>query len=398
MSKCPLCFYEVPVDHYMWALKNTGLEPVVDDVASRWLGAEVAYEAVLDLHQSNPDYHGPWPPDGRALAAEFAEPGTEVEGEICPHCHNPLPEHWRETMVTNVVMCGARASGKSLYIATAVKSLHQFLLRHGASVQMATAATERVYREHYEKPLFQEMGLMGATVAANTGADAFHLTPLIFSLGVDPVTRLRHMLVLRDVAGEELENPPAEDTHLDFMVRADTVIFMFDPLSVDAIRRRLQDLVPLDARSSGSATTVLDNLQRRIGVSARPPRVAVALSKFDVMQKLADINDAEWSRIMSNPGAAMMREPSYVQSFDLDESFRVHEEIRSLLLFMQAAEVVNKMERPHLGSPMPHQYFAVSALGDSPQGEKVSSHGIAPFRVLDPLLWAIDQQRQGHLR
>jgi len=35
------------------------------------------------------------------------------------------------------------------------------------------------------------------------------------------------------------------------------------------------------------------------------------------------------------------------------------------------------------------RYFAVSALGESPEGDMIHAGGIAPFRVLDPFKWAM---------
>ncbi|MYM20905.1 hypothetical protein GSY69_13280 [Brevibacterium sp. 5221] len=392
MSQCPLCFKELDPGRRLWAVKNVGGTRTVDPDASRVFGRDVSFEAQLPITRA--DVPGPWPPRVADLFRAFnVPPGAEVEDELCPECHYPLPDGWRDAHVTTVAMCGARASGKSLYIATAVKALNAYLGRMRGSLQMATPETAEIYRERYERPLFEEMGLMEPTVRAEAG-QAYQLHPLIFSLGT--FQGQARYLVLRDVAGEELENPPAHDGHLEFLPRAHAVIFMFDPLSVEAIRRRLQDLVPTQSRSSGSPVTVLDNLQMRIGTSPRPPGLAVTLSKFDVLQRLRDVQDADWSRVMSNAGAAFMREPSGTTADPQTRMAQLEEdrslvflETRSLLLFMESSELVSKIENPHTGRPLPHSYFAVSALGDSPQGDRVSRHGISPHRVIDPLLWAL---------
>lgn len=390
MAKCAVCLFEVPFDSYTWALENTGNGPVLDDTASYYLGREVLIEATLDLDAEVVDNMYVEPNAEAALNGIIASGGlpqsARLGEELCPVCHNPLPRDWRFSNVTVVAMCGARASGKSLYIATAIKELKRQLLTQGTSLQMYTDITDDNYQTYYERPLFEQMGLMGATVRADTG-QAYQLDPLVFSVGGNQQNG-RQLLVLRDVAGEELENPPENDGHLDFMKRADVILFMFDPLSVDAIARRLNDLVPTQARSSGSPVQVLDNLQRRIGNAQPTPRVGVALSKFDVMQTLADIDDQEWSRVMSNRGSAMMREPLASDDIDADQML-LHQEVKSLLLRMGAEEIVNKIENPHTGQQIPHRFFAISALGYAPVGEQVSSLGIAPFRVLDPLQWAM---------
>ncbi|GAA1201063.1 TRAFAC clade GTPase domain-containing protein [Brevibacterium paucivorans] len=390
MAKCAVCLFDVPYDTYTWALENTGSAPVVDNNASYFLGREVRIEATLDLDADVVDNMYVEPNADAALNEIVASGGlpqsARLGAELCPICHNPLAPGWRFANVTVIAMCGARASGKSLYIATAIKELKRELLNNGTSLQMYTDTTDENYQTYYERPLFEQMGLMGATVRADTG-QAYQLDPLVFSVGGNHQNG-RQLLVLRDVAGEELENPPENDGHLDFMKRADVILFMFDPLSVDAISRRLNDLVPTQARSSGSPVQVLDNLQRRIGATQPTPRVGIALSKFDVMQTLADIDDQDWSRVMANRGSAMMRERLTSDDAETDQLL-LHQEVKSLLLRMGADEIVNKIENPHTGQQIPHRFFAISALGYAPVGEQVSSLGIAPFRVLDPLQWAM---------
>lgn len=392
MSKCPICLFEVPAATYEYALENVGGGPFRHPDASNMLGRDVYYEGTLplDARVENGVYVAP---DAHAELHSYINMGSvpptaHLGPELCPTCHNELPPNWRGNRVTVVAMCGARASGKSLYIATAVKALKHELLSQGSSLQMYTETTAHNYRTYYETPLFEQMGLMGATVRAETG-QAYQLDPLIFSVGSSRRAGTQ-MLVIRDVAGEELENPPENDGHLDFMARADVVLFMFDPLSVDAIARRLNDLVPTQSRSSGSPVQVLDNLQRRIGSSPTPPRVGVALSKFDVMQTLAEVEDQDWSLVMSNKGSAMMREPASGDDLGADRQL-LHHEVKSLLLRMGATEMVNKIENPHMGISGEHMYFALSALGYAPVGDQVSSLGIAPFRVLDPVKWAMEQ-------
>ena len=36
---------------------------------------------------------------------------------------------------------------------------------------------------------------------------------------------------------------------------------------------------------------------------------------------------------------------------------------------------------------MPHRYFAISALGQPPDGNRLNVRGIAPFRCTDPPRW-----------
>ncbi|WP_349826634.1 hypothetical protein [Brevibacterium litoralis] len=382
MSKCPMCFEELPVDFHAWELSGTGQAPTRSDLASELSGYEVRMEAVLTDRRDPQDPN--WQPGVEAARARYGVPENFVtEGEICPQCSYRLPAHWRESTVTCIAMSGARWSGKSLYIAVLVKVLGQYLTALGSSLVPVTDYTARTYASDYEAPLFREMEMMQATPRTEN----HRKEPLIFSMGF--IGGKRQFLVLRDVAGEELENLPERTTHLGFLSRADGIVFMFDPLSVDKIRRRLQGLIPEQEGAPGSAMTVLHNLQVLSEGNLGTTRFAVTLAKFDALQALRDVKDAEWSVIMANPGAGFMRENRIEEGFDPVSSLLVHEEVRALLGELGGEEIVNQVRNPHSGRRLAHRFFAVSSLGDAPQGKRVSGRGISPFRVLDPVLWIL---------
>lgn len=305
----------------------------------------------------------------------------------------PLPEGWSDSHVHCVAMAGARASGKSLYTAVMVKQLEQLAARFNRVVDAADISTQERYRSFYETPLYREMKHMPATPPAST-ADAYQRDPLIFSLGrwtgPDGVTR-KHHLVFRDVAGEDLENLPTDPTELEFFRYADLVVFLFDPLRVPQIRTRLRGLIPPQAMSGGDPEDVLRNVFGLLGETR--PKLAVTVSKFDTLQRLSETADGPWSQIMGNSGAAFRRDSGW--AFDPADQWLLHLEIESLLRYMEADRLVNLINQDYVWAPgeaeppalNPErwQYFAVSALGESPRGEQLSRHGIAPYRILDPV-------------
>ena len=91
--------------------------------------------------------------------------------------------------------------------------------------------------------------------------------PLIFSIGI--WHDVRRYLVLRDVAGEDLETGDLSAPPFRFFVNADAVFFMFDPLRVKSIRDQLQDLLPAQTVQRGRAAQCAE--QRAAGDRARPP-------------------------------------------------------------------------------------------------------------------------------
>jgi hypothetical protein len=380
MTKCPGCFQEIPESEYVWICETGRCDRTEDMPASRYAAMTVTTGTTVT--QTRPaDAKRGWRAWEDVVCPECQEPASEA----CPTCHRTLLPGWRGTQVTCVAMNGARATGKSLFIAVAVKSLGQLALRLGTTLAYADSKTREVYTDVYERPLFLERGLMAPTPRSNLDS-SYQREPLIFSLGM--IKGIRRYLVIRDVAGEDMENPPEQNGHLQFLAHADCVLFMFDPLAVPSVRAKLVDLVPAQLQSGGDPVTVLGNFLNL--VRGRVPRLGVILSKFDALQELRRVDDKEWSGIMSNTGAAFLRDPSEDSPhYDADDGDLIHEEVKSLLYKLDAGAIVVGLENPHDGRKIPYRFFAVSALGESPDGRQLATRGIAPFRCLDPLKWAL---------
>lgn len=301
------------------------------------------------------------------------------------HVDRDLPHGWAGSGTLCIALAGARASGKSLYIAVLVKLLEQLAEKHRRVVIPADESTRERYRENYEKPLFEEMGIMPPTPRM-AAEDAYQRDPLIFDLGNwdAGAGQRKWFLVIRDVAGEDLETLPDDPGMLDFFREADEVIFLFDPLKVPQIRTYLSGLVP-DQALGGDPVDVLYNLLKLLG-DARP-KLAVTLSKFDTLQKLEDVADSEWGRIMGNYGAAYRRDTGL--RFDPVDSELLNVEIRSMLMKLDAASLVHIVDNAYSNAPVPYRYFATSALGAPPQGHHLHRSGIAPYRCLDPVMWLL---------
>lgn len=220
------------------------------------------------------------------------------------------------------------------------------------------------------------------TPAAHTQA-SYQREPLIFSIGA--WQGVRRYAVLRDVAGEDLEAGNLHAPHFRFFANADAVFFMFDPLRVQVIRDQLHDLLPPQSWSGGDPRSVLSNLLLAVGQGQ--PRLAVILSKFDALRVLSEVEGSEWSQMMSNPGAAFMRDSSSARQYDEMDGRLLHEEVRSLLLRLHGGSIVAAVENPSTGVRLDHRYFVVSALGQPPVGNRLNPKGIAPFRCADPLRW-----------
>ncbi len=380
MSRCPQCFHVLPFDRFSWTCTSGQCKKRPDPAASAFQGSAVESGPVYDLLRP------PGAPSGWVAPSSAVCPGCkEFAQEVCPDCHTTLLPGWRTAQTTCVAMAGARATGKSLYIAVLVKQLEQLAERLGTTFEPATSQTRDTYGDVYERPLYEQRGIMAPTPRVDT-ADSYQREPLIFRLGArDGVARF---LVLRDVAGEDLETQSGTARHLNFFAHADGVFFMFDPLRVQEIQDQLQELVPSQLNLGGDPKVVLGNVMRIIGQAT--PRVAMILSKFDAVQALRAVSGTEWSRIMSNPGAAFLREGGGDRGpYDEVDGELLHHEVRSLLQKLHAGPIVTAVERPSSGQFLPHRFFVASALGESPNGKSLNARGIAPFRCLDPMRWVM---------
>lgn len=324
----------------------------------------VVHTAPIDVAQAN---SGP----------EGFDPATDVE--VCPICNYTLPTMWRWGSATCVAMAGARYTGKTVFIAVLIKQLQRYAEFFHREVIPADSFTKRTYREKYERPLYEARGIVAPTPSAQTDTH----NPLIFDIGMwDGVKRY---LVIRDVAGEDLEGGEVGGPAWDFFAKADAVLFMFDPLRVDDVADKLRDLVPV-SELGGDPREVLHFVMDLIATGN--PRLGVILSKFDALQALSSVRQSSWGRIMSNSGAAFNRDPGLLsRRYDEADGHLLDAEVRSLLQRLHAGPLLMNMRNPRTGQPFQHRFFAVSALGESPAGEHLHPNGISPFRCLDPIRW-----------
>lgn len=375
MTKCPRCFNPLSPDVFAWTeARPAKVEP--DPVASAYLGHEVRGGEVRTATRP-PDVGDSWTP----IPAGFTEPVVI----LCPICHYELPDLWYYGSATCITLAGARYTGKTVFIAVLIKQLQQFAERLGREVVPANATTQERYSEEYERPLFDERGLLQPTPSAALHGSYQH-EPLIFHLGRWG-ERARY-LVIRDVAGEDMERGELGGRAWEFFALADAVFFLFDPIRVDEIAHQLRDLVPDSRLVGGDPREVLRRVLGLIG--AGEPKLAVVLSKFDALQALSRVQASTWGRIMAHPGAAFNRDPGLVnRRYDEDDGRLLHAEVHSLLTRLEAGPLLTGMQNQVTGRHYDHRFFAVSALGETPEGDKLHRSGITPFRVLDPLRWVL---------
>ena len=379
MTKCPYCFTQLNPDLAAFACTGS-CQHIPDEVYSRYRGAQLSTKPFTVVRR----------PGGRKAETPSRTTcrlcGTVTEMEVCLTCHHPLPSRWRQGRATCVALAGARSTGKTNYIAVIVQELREYVIAQNRPFAFV-ADSRDVYEKNLRQPLYEQRGILSAT-AAGAGSQ---MPPIILSLGASQGEP--QFLVLRDVAGEDLERTD-DSPHLSFLARASLIVFLFDPTAVPNVRDLLRDLIPTH-QVGGDPSMVLEHVQR-LKRGGRP-RLAVTMAKLDTLWHIGDLATGAPARpgevdvlisAMSNTGSSLRRAVRTTNKVLLDQDrMLVHHEVRSLLMLLHATELVQLVE--HDSEVADFRYFALSALGHPPDASGLSLHGISPYRVLDPLLWVL---------
>ncbi|AQP45443.1 TRAFAC clade GTPase domain-containing protein [Tessaracoccus flavus] len=386
MSQCPQCFTPIGATPALYVCKGSCPE-IIDTQYTAWFGRERRSRPLTVVTApDDPKLAKRWRAEEKISCRKCKQSAVRV----CPTCHFVLPSGWMDARVVCVALAGPRSTGKSVYIAVMVQKLER-LVESLRSKLTPVGSTRHTYDENYHKTLIVARQMMEPTGSATTGN--YQQEPLIYSLGRIGRMEQESYLVLRDVAGEDLERNHRE-SYLQFFRNASMVLFHFDPTQIAEVRNELKghltDLNDVGIRPGA----VLDNLLDILG--AARPRLAVVLSKFDTLQLIGEGgatgdqgSAGSWTKRLANVGAAFNREAPEDMRYDEADGQVLHEEARSLLTMLGAVGIVNQLERPAKGGPMIHRFFVSSALGEPPLNRRTNPRGIAPFRVLDPIKWVL---------
>ena len=392
-ASCPYCFTPVEADRIGFRCVGACI-PRPDVQASFYAGKSLAVPPVYCMIRNDRTKQLPTYVVCRRCGAQTAQ-------EVCLVCHRDLPPRWRQARTFTMTVTGARDTGKSVYIAVVVQMLLRYAQQRSCTVMAYTQGTQDVYGNDYYEPLYHRNVVMEGTPSM-TGGGAYQEDPLIWEIAGGDGGRF--YLVMRDIAGEDLERLTGREGAFSFIDRADLVLFLFDPLMLDAVRKVLSGLIPdLDTNRKGVRPgEVLPKILAQM--SSGGSRLALTICKFDALQQLPRAN-SKMAPVLANPAAhfnwddtmVRARTPSSkqrVRALEEDGAF-LDAEVCSMLRYLgedavtlQAVQAVRNRKIAAL------RHFVVSSLGETPQHrEKLTERGISPFRVLAPCLWGLSQAR-----
>jgi hypothetical protein len=353
--------------------------PQVDPVLSGFLGQET---------QDLPVFIGP------ALDAVACPTcATSSRKIVCTMCHSALPARIAETDPVSVTLVGARGTGKTTFIV----SLCDWIERvwgpaTGAPATPLDAHTTGRLRQMRES---LDQGEVLSSTGSLVGGNSELLTPLL--MGLDNRQGRLRSLAMYDVAGEDVEVSERVEPYGPTLARGDALLFLLDPLQIPDVRIFLEGQIPLPP-VAGNPVTVMHNvigeIRRRTRVNGQIGiPIMVAVSKLDGIHQAVLTPGSNLSGLL-NVGSALMydRTPADTLALAPSDQRQVHEETRSLLQRLGAAQFINLVESSFTRA----EYFGLSALGHAPAGNlTLSPSGVSSFRVADPLRWLVARRWPG---
>ena len=386
-SVCPECFTELPPTQRLFVC--TGLCPEIDDNqrVSRLAqgGAKIRQLTIADA-KIGPKGQIVEPPPSSVACAGCGRTTSQV---ICPVCHAKLPPAWSDTDLLTVSIAGTKGSGKSVFVWSLLPYLKDNLIKRLGGGMQPAANSESARAKMDEISRVTQTWTYPDATPWLTQNPVLRL-PLLFNVGSilnAPVGHLRAMSFF-DTAGEMLEDPTGAMSAGEFLTHSDLVVMMLDMRQIDIVR----DVLAIqDKPSDVSPSALLTNLLTAIGHPARMPKLAIVLNQFDLVHRAANL-DGRVAEIL-NLGDAIFQDPYAVAEnqdklYLPDDGALVDAECRQFLAYAGQSGFVKQVET-YQGRC---QFFAVSAVGGDPRDKAVPEDGISPFRVADPIRWAMYEQ------
>jgi hypothetical protein len=306
--------------------------------------------------------------------------GKMTSKRVCPHCHFELSHDAGQIEDHIIAIIGGRATGKGHYIATLIQRLENEVgAQFHFALHMLGDETRERFEADYRGPLFRRKSVIQPTQSAMVESRV--KTPMVFRLTMNAGNRLRAVnLSFFDSAGEDMQSLDVLSTEARYICYASGIVFLLDPLQIDAIRQRLPESSLPDRDPEVDPTYIVQRLrelfERQFNLPAtkkiRTP-VAFVLSKADMLMPIID------------PSSALKMTGEHFGKLNLADSQSVHTEVWNYLQNWMGANFSNLVDT-HFAN---YRYAAVSSLGRAPENGKLET--ISPLRVEDPFLWILYQ-------
>ncbi len=377
MSKitCPFCFETFPSDQVQFRCANsacTGKAPDPKFATYQGLDPKASYGQVFDATPSKGFFKR-----GDSHSAKCPTCNRETQKRVCKNCHFELMHDAGTTEEYSIAIIGGRSSGKSTYIATLIRRLkNEVGSNFHASVNAMNDFTRKRYLDDFETPLFRNKRLLPPTQTASVGSKL--KTPMVYRITFDNNGKRKAAnLVLFDTAGEDMQSLDAMSAEARYICYADAIIFLLDPLQIDAVRDELNgENLPNEDPGAEPIQIIerLRELYERVlklkAIQKVEKPIAFTLSKVDRLYPIID------------PGSGLHHTGEHFGMLNSTDTQSIHTEIQNYIETWIGPSFQNTVQAQFAK----FRYFGISAIGSAPTIDgRIET--IAPIRVEDPILW-----------
>lgn len=360
---CPFCFERFRLRDTAFRCENPSCVAPNKDALLNKLWGEDSFARVFT-------------PGGVRFESHCPMCGVATATRACPHCHKALPETFGLNPEHVIAVIGAKNVGKSHFLAVLIDHIRKGLgARFDMTIEFLDEETNRRYMHNLYNPVFRDHKTINVTKSANV--DHAVRLPLLYRLSRRTEKGLETLATLAffDTAGEDLTDQAVMGQLYKYIVNAQGIILLLDPLQIDAVREQLT--IPLPEKEADP----LDIMQRVTNLILRDTRygssakintpIAVCFSKFDTLLPL------------THPSYQILQKSNHNGVFDKLDCDAIQGEIEAMLTDWEYTGLLNLIKVRY----RQYAFFCVSALGNAPTGNRLGP--VQPFRIEDPFLWLL---------
>jgi hypothetical protein len=342
--------------------------------------------STTELHRRCPDACGD---DVRNFpAAAMCPHGQEpTVARYCPHCAKRLEYDYITNPGRIIAVVGSSESGKSTYVGVLINELRNRVgaAFDGMSVDLIGDSSRSRYDEVFRNYLYGQ----GRTLRRTDSIRALHvLEPLMFMLRFPRrgtfsrrETLTAGVVVFYDTAGEDILDVDRRERLARYLIAADGIVFVLDPLQVPSVREAVDGVARLPTTvhdQVGMLQGVAEVMRRgheQDGSSRIRTPLAVVIAKTDALTAVLP------------PATALSHAGPHDGCYDEPDGRRVHDEMRAVVQgWTDGPALIHTVQNAFAE----HRFFGLSALGFPPVNQdELSPQGVHPLRVEDPMLWLL---------
>lgn len=322
---------------------------------------------------------------------------NKTHKNICPHCHNILPESsiTGKDMIISIV--GSRGTGKSHFVGVIIKELRDRIsVAFGGSLEGFDDSLQR-WQENFGEKLYNTNEKLDLTQSSISNTNNGAYRPMIFKLKLPKKSFLKTEIdcftfVFFDTAGEDLNDEDTMATVNRYICNSAGIIFLLDPMQIQSVANQLDDTVvkrasAIDARSVSASDQIMTRVSNLIRNDLNLPEnkkidipVAAVFSKYDA---IVDIVPEGFVVSDTSPHCVDKK-------FNEADWHNVNTSIKGLLDKWGETSFTASLETNYSN----FSFFAASALGlDNNPTIEGRIQKPRPHRVEDPLLWLLKENK-----